>query len=113
VTRQPDLFGTEAYARNTDPQSSHDAARKMSFSNKERMVYEVLAATGTRMTSLCITRYLQDAAKQSGDTFAWSVSPRLAPLERKNAIERVGKMPVLNSSGNIANLTAWRVKKKI
>jgi hypothetical protein len=108
---QPDLFGSDAYVRHSDPQTSVDAARKVRFSNKEAMVLAVLKATGTWMTSLCIARYLEEAARTHGDHIGWSVSPRLAPLERKGAVERGNPMTVVNSSGNPASLTAWRAKR--
>ena len=112
----PDLFTwvppeppeTTSYARSTDPETSHEAARKISFSKMEQTVYDVLAETGERMTSLCITRYLD----RHGDNRAWSVSPRLRPLEEKGAIKRDGKMTVENSNGRDAKLTAWIVVKK-
>lgn len=112
----PDLFTwvapepeTTSYARSSDPETSHEAADKISLSNMEQVVYDVLAETGERMTSLCITRYLED---RRGDNRAWSVSPRLRPLEEKGAIKRDGKMTVENSNGRDAKLTAWIVVKK-
>lgn len=100
-----DLFeGTEAYARHTDPDTSHTAARKISYTASERMVYAALAETGVPMTSLCIARHL--------DIDPWSVSPRLKPLETKGVVERCGKKTVRNSNDNIASLTAWRVVRK-
>ena len=100
---------TDAYARPFDPATSHEAAEKMQFTNKEKIVYDVLVATGVPMTSLCIMRYLK--SQYGGDAFAWSVSPRLKPLERKGLIRRAGRKLVLNSSGNPAELTAWVVVK--
>jgi Mn-dependent DtxR family transcriptional regulator len=100
---EPDFFSS-AYARHSDPDTSHEAAHKMSFTDKEQMVYAALAETGVPMTSLCVARAL--------DVDPWSVSPRFKPLEDKGAIERCGKLTVLNSSGNIAALTAWRIRRK-
>jgi hypothetical protein len=112
---QDDLFAprkpkpqTEAYARWDDPDTSEEAARKISFTDTEQIVLEVFQQyPGRLFTSLCITRLLADR----GDNQAWSVSPRLAPLERKGAIERCGKMTVINSNGNPAALTAWRLRE--
>jgi hypothetical protein len=114
---QADLFAkglfednhTEAYARKDDPGTSHEAARKVSLSNRERMVFSAMCAMAPRVTTLCITRYLQDQMAESGDNLGWSVSPRMAPLERKGLIERDGRMTVINSSGNPAPLGAWRL----
>ena len=98
---------TEAYARSDDPETSQDAARKISFTNTEQIVLNCFLEFPQRlMTSLCITRLLE----ARGDNQAWSVSPRLAPLERKGMIERCGKMTVVNSNGNPAALTAWRLR---
>jgi len=102
---------TEAYARDTDPETSHLAAAKINRTNSEQMVYSVLRATGVPMTSLCISRYLHNELGKPGDSVSWSVSPRLAPLEDKGWIERCGRKAVLNSNGNIAYLTAWRIRK--
>jgi hypothetical protein len=107
---QFDLFGdnsgqpTEAYARRGDPSTSKRAARKISYTNTEREVYNVLKETGVRMTSLCIMRYLQ---KAKGGEIVWSVSPRLAPLWRKGAILKAGVMTVVGSNGKPSTLQAW------
>lgn len=119
---KPDLFAkglfdddrpTEAYARSDDPQTSKDAARKVSFTNRERMVFSAMCAMGTgrRMTVLCITRYLQDQMAERGDNLGWSVSPRMVALERKGLIERADRLTVINSSGNPASLGAWQIKR--
>jgi Mn-dependent DtxR family transcriptional regulator len=94
---------TTAYARGTDPGTSHDAARKTSYTKKEKIVYDALAENGTWMTSLCLARYLK--------IHPWHISPRLKPLERKGLVERGEKKPVLNTSGKVANLISWRAKK--
>jgi len=108
---EPPFDDTDAYARGSDPDTSHIAADKIKRTNSETMVYNALRDTGVPMTSLCITRYLQATHGRPGDSFSWSVSPRLAPLEAKGWIERCGRKAVLNSNGNIAYLTAWRIRK--
>jgi hypothetical protein len=117
---KPDLFTrglfdddwpTEAYARSDDPSTSKDAARKVALSNRERMVFSAMCAMAPRVTTLCITRYLQSQMAEGGDNLGWSVSPRMVHLERKGLIERDGKMTVINSSGNPAPLGAWRLTK--
>lgn len=103
MTEDDDDKYTEAHARDSDPETSHEAAHKIMYTNMEDKVYRVICETGVPVTCLCISRY--------GHIDPWSVSPRLRPLERKGAIERYGHRVVRNSNGNLARLTAWRVKK--
>jgi hypothetical protein len=63
--KQPELFDdvrwpkhpseTEAYARSSDPQPSHDAAQRVSATALEAKVYKTLKECGTRMTSLGVS----------------------------------------------------------
>lgn len=103
-----DLFakggGTEAYARDSDPRTAHDAAELTSAAALELIVYKVLKTHGTRMTSLCVMRAL-------GWSTAWSISPRFRPLERKGLIEQAGELVVPNSSGKPRALMAWQIKR--
>jgi hypothetical protein len=94
---------TNAYARRSDPKSSHEAAERVSATALELEVYKTLKEQGRPMTSLCVVRIMKKPA--------WSISPRFKPLERKGLIERVGTMVVLNSNGKPRQLTAWRVKQ--
>ena len=107
---EKDLFGNPigkgAYARNTDPDTSQDAARRAVFwvQKLEADVLRALKESGTWMTSLAI------AAAVGQDK--WSISPRMKPLEEKGLVERT-KMAGLNSTGNIRDLTHWRrIKRK-
>jgi hypothetical protein len=111
MSNQFDMFGdnnqprTEAYARQDDPSTAKNAARKISFTDTERVVYNVLKETGIRMTSLCIMRYLAAAQGEK----VWSVSPRLVPLWKKGAILKAGEMTVVGSNGSPSTLQAWIV----
>jgi hypothetical protein len=108
---EKDLFGNPippkkgAYARNTDPDPSQDAARRAAFwvQKLEADVLRALKENGTWMTSLAI------AAAVGQDK--WSISPRMKPLEEKGFVER-RKMAGLNSTGNIRDLTHWRRIKR-
>ena len=85
-----------AYARSTDPQSSHDAADGVDATYLQRMVLQCLEAHGTPMTSLAIAAAVGIPV--------WSISPRMKPLEQAKKIVCVGSLPALNSSGKIRNL---------
>ena len=105
--KKPDLFNRidseDASARNSDPQTSHDAANHMNktgaTSRLERLTVAVLDAEYRRMT---VTEIAGDCGKP-----LWSISPRMAPLERKGLVRRDGTKPCRNSSDNIRELTAW------
>ena len=85
-----------AYARSTDPQSSHDAAANINVTYLQQVVIDCLAAHQTPMTSLSIAAAVGIPV--------WSISPRMRPLENAGKIVCVGSLPALNSSGKIRNL---------
>jgi hypothetical protein len=93
-----------AYARNTDPNSSHDAAANVDVTRLQLLVLKALNETKVPMTSLGIAKYLNIPV--------WSISPRMKPLENLNEIVCVGSLPALNSSGRIRNLRHYVIKKK-
>lgn len=93
-----DLFG-EAYARATDPDTSHAAAESMKpeANRLEQMVVDALAFPGT----------CSQIASRLG--MAWNtVSPRLAPLRRKGIIK-----PLTDAKGNIVKKMGPSRRKQI
>lgn len=102
---QADLFGNEspaeAYARHTDPRTSHEAAEAVNASKLEAAVLAALRENGP-MTTV-------EASLKSGIPL-WSLSPRMAPLERKSLIERAGTKMSVNSSGRQRSMTVWKAK---
>ena len=69
--------------RDADPQTSADAARKVNVTDKEKQVRECLLRAWPRGLTV------REIVERTGLT-AWTVSPRMAPLERKGmAFRRV------------------------
>jgi hypothetical protein len=93
-----------AYARNTDPDSSHDAAAGVDVTKLQLLVIQALNETKVPMTSLSIAKHLGIPV--------WSISPRMKPLENLGQVVCVGSMPALNSSGRIRNLRHYIIKEK-
>jgi hypothetical protein len=90
------------YARNTDPESSHEAAENINGERLQSLVVQTLKETKIPMTSI-------DIAKHLGIHLV-SISPRMKPLENLGKIVCVGTMPALNSSGRIRNLRHYVIK---
>lgn len=78
-------FGTNAreMARNTDPDTSHEAAEKVDAARLERMVYEVICMYPSGCTSDQIMRHFPNHGVQT-------ISPRYAPLLRKGFVYDTG-----------------------
>jgi hypothetical protein len=94
-----------AEARRNDPPTSHEAAGHMESTGQEgRLEAEVVAylKRGGRWTVPEIARAI--------DRHFWSISPRMAPLERKKLVVRAGRKPTVNSSGRVREMQAWQVK---
>ncbi len=91
------LSPSEALARNTDPQSSHDAAAIVDVGQLEARVLGALRVYGASTT--------EELADKSGIPLV-SVSPRMKSLERKNLVARAGKRK--NRSGVSAIL--WEAR---
>lgn len=90
---------TEAYSRDTDPSTSHEAAAKVRPTRLEAEVLGVLRESGAWLSVIQIGEEM--------DLHPWSVSPRLRPLFRKGLVD-VRKEPRVNSEGNTANMQVWR-----
>ncbi len=106
--RRPDLFdAAEARARSGDPETSREAAAHMdatgTTSRLENEVYSFMKAHGGRWTTPEIAKALNH--------HAWSISPRMVPLEEKGLIRRDDKKLVINSTGRPRMLQAWVVKE--
>jgi Mn-dependent DtxR family transcriptional regulator len=93
-----------AYARNTDPDSSHNAAAAVDTKRLQLLVIQALNETKVPMTSI-------DIAKHLGIHLV-SISPRMKPLENLGQIICVGSLPALNSNGRIRNLRHYIIKEK-
>jgi hypothetical protein len=78
-------FGTNAreMARNTDPDTSHEAAEKVDTARLERMVYEVIC----KYPNGCIA---DDVERELSHLRSHSITPRFAPLIRKGFIFDTG-----------------------
>lgn len=79
-------FGTPIHMmrRNSDPDTSHEAAEKLTAGKLEALVYEVIARHPNGCTSDEICRALPMHGVQT-------ISPRYAPLIRKGYIEDTGE----------------------
>jgi hypothetical protein len=95
-------FGTNAreMARNTDPDTSHEAAEKVDAARLERMVYEVICMYPSGCTSDQIMRHFPSHGVQT-------ISPRYAPLLRKGFVYDTGERRL----GNLGR--PQRVLKKV
>lgn len=92
----------DAFARNTDPLTSHEAAEAVDATKLEAAVLAALKDHGP-MTTV-------ETSLKTGIPL-WSVSPRMAPLERKKLIVRDGTKISVNSSGRSRNMTVWKATK--
>lgn len=73
-------------ARHSDPSTSHDAARSLSTTHLEDLVFDAVRDSGSVGVTL-------DDLVQITNLEKVTVSPRLAPLERKGLVFRQGKRP--------------------
>lgn len=106
-TQTPDLFsvpifGThpEKMARNSDPDTSQEAAEKVDSAKLEKMVYEVICMYPFGCTSDQIMKHFPKHGVQT-------ISPRYAPLIRKGLIYDTGE----RRPGNLGR--QQRVLKKV
>jgi len=73
---------SDAFARATDPTTSHAGAATVDVNALERMVVVSLRASGPATSTQVAERIGRDK---------WSISPRFAPLEAKGLIVRTGE----------------------
>ena len=85
------LFAPPPRARRTDPATSHDAAARTDAPTLQARVLRVLRDHPAGLT----THELAEKMKESLVT----ISPRLAPLQRKGLVE---------SAGKVCGRTRWR-----
>jgi hypothetical protein len=94
--KQQDLFGVSslAFARATDPDTSHDAAKSFDPNALEAKVLEVIQSYGQDgcIKDQILQHFPADAAP--------TITPRLAPLMRKGWIEDTGERRKGNSGRN-------------
>ncbi len=88
-----------AYARASDPVTSHLAARSVDTGRLESLVVAALKTYGP-MTSIEISAVVNIGA--------WSISPRLKPLEEKGLVERTLERRKNNGKGK--GLIVWQAK---
>lgn len=95
-SKQQDLFGVSslAFARSTDPDTSHDAAKSFDPTALEAKVLEVIQSYGQDgcIKDQILQHFPADAAP--------TITPRLAPLMRKGWIEDTGDRRKGNSGRN-------------
>jgi len=99
--RRPSKRG--AYARNTDPDTAHEAADTVDVSKLEALFLLALRDHGTLTTTEIANVYGMDR-----DSF----SPRARPLINKKLILSDGKRPCLNSAGKTRSMLAFRLRKE-
>jgi DNA-binding MarR family transcriptional regulator len=80
-----DLFDPpgEAYARRDDPETSHEAAKKVDATKREKQAIDGLRGLGGEGNSKEIAAFM--------GVDKWSISPRMKPLEKKGLVERTEK----------------------
>jgi len=89
------VFGTNPHklVRRQDPDTSHEAAKKVKTADLERLVYEVIRMFPNGCTSDQVMKCLPNHGVQT-------ISPRYAPLMRKGLIEDTGERRVASSGRN-------------
>ena len=87
-------------ARNTDPDTSHEAADRVDGGRLQNLIYQLLRTTTASMTTMEIAEAL--------GIHPWSITPRMVQLERKKLVERDGTKIGVNSNGRQRKLTAWK-----
>jgi hypothetical protein len=88
-------------ARHSDPFTSQIAAGSIDATALELIVYTYLSNARRALTALEIARGIPMDIR--------SVSPRLAPLERKGIVERSDKRYCINDAGNPTLQDTWLV----
>ena len=108
VIKMDEEFGTPAYMlrRNEDPETSHEAAELVDTTNLEQMVFNVIKSFGAHG---CIG---DDIVRCMPNRGVQTVSPRYAPLLRKNKIYRLGDKRKGNTSRQQLVMRAERRKKQ-
>ena len=80
MEKLPDLFTDGAYARRSDPLTSHEAAARVDVQSAERQVLQCLRALGGKAINNEIAEHLGCRVNAS--------SPRMRPLEKKGLVRR-------------------------
>jgi len=83
----------EAYARNTDPTTSHDAAESIArkLPKLEGLVLSVIGILGAA-TQTEVADWLEgNRPGEINSPVIWSISPRFRPLEKKGLICKTGE----------------------
>jgi hypothetical protein len=93
----------EYRARNTDPDTSHEAAARASKGHNHLVIYETLLWWAPY--PLCFN----EISLITGIPLV-SVSPSLKPMERLGWVRRAGKEERVNSNGGIARQIVWTVR---
>jgi hypothetical protein len=86
-------------SRHNDPFTSRIAAGSISATALEMAVHAYLFKVGRDLTAFEIARGMGMDIR--------SISPRLAPLERKNGVRRTGIRSCLNDAGNPTAQITW------
>jgi hypothetical protein len=86
-------------SRHNDPDTSFIAAQSINATELEWLVWRFLFGTGRDLTALEIARGMRMDIR--------SISPRLAPLARKNGVIRFSKRYCVNDAGNPTLQTTW------
>jgi hypothetical protein len=90
--------GDDAFARRTDPDTSHDAAARMRDTGVEQRVAHVVRLYGPpRGLPMCAVEIHARLPELSID----SVSPRLKQMTKKGLLICLGKQPRPNRYGNL------------
>jgi predicted transcriptional regulator len=88
----------DAFARGTDPETSHEAAARVPVSDLEERVARIVRIYGPpRGLPMCVVEIHARLPELSIDT----VSPRMIRLVEKGLLTCLGKQPRANRYGNI------------
>jgi hypothetical protein len=95
-----------ALARNTDPDTSHEAAEKLDTTALEAKVYRVLRLYGPpRGKPMCVVEIWHHLPELSVDT----ISPRMCQMVKKGFIILLGKEPRGNRHNRIVSQQVYAI----
>jgi len=82
LRKRPDPDQHDAFARHTDPLTSHLAAGRVNVPKREQEALDALRGLPLRQGTS------REIARAAG-VDKWSISPRMKPLERKGFVRRL------------------------
>jgi hypothetical protein len=96
--------GGGGLTRNTDPDTSHDAADRVNSAAIFALIEAFLKRTDPR-------EYAQIEIARMIDIDKWSVTPRMVQMEEKGTVVRCAEKLALNSNNKMTWMEGWRLRR--